>query len=64
MALLAAKFCCGRQVNKRHPAANDVTLLSTDGNVLLKRYARHWGGEINWLAIRMRSGSVVWVPLL
>jgi len=35
MALLTAKCCCGRQINKRQAAASAVALLSIFENVVL-----------------------------
>jgi len=47
MTLLAAKCCCGIQVNKRQVAANAVALLSTVGNVrCLKKCARYLAERI------------------
>jgi len=44
IALLAAKCCCSRQVNKRQAAANAVVLLSTVGNVLPAKMCKVFGG--------------------
>jgi len=43
IALLAAKCCYGRQVNKRQ-ATNAVPLLSTIGNVVLEKMFEVFGG--------------------
>jgi len=49
IALLAAKCCCGRQINKRQAAANAVALLSTVGNVVLEKNPQGiWRAGINW----------------
>jgi len=42
IVLLAAKFCCGRQVNKRQTAANAVA-LSTVRNVVLEKMCKIFG---------------------
>jgi len=44
--LLAAKCCCGRQVNKRQAAANTVAQLFTVGNVVLEEMCKVFGGRI------------------
>jgi len=47
-ALLAAKCCCGRQVNKRQAAANAGALLPTVGNVGLEKNVQGiWRAGLN-----------------
>jgi len=49
IAQLAAKCCCGRQVNKWRTAANDVALLSTVGNVAHEKNVRGvWRAVVKW----------------
>jgi len=40
IALLAAKCCCGRQVNQRQGAANAVPPLCTIGDVALEKMCK------------------------
>jgi len=44
IALLAAKCCCSRQVNKRQAAAKADALLSAVGNVVLEKMCKLLGG--------------------
>jgi len=64
LALLAAKCCCGRQVDKRQAAANAVALLSIVGNAALEKMCKVFGGPEG---TGRQSGcgprAVVWPPL-
>jgi len=40
IALLAAKSCCGRQVNKREAAATAIALPSTVRNAVLEKMCK------------------------
>ena len=65
IALLPAKCCYGRQVNKRQAVANAVVLLSTVENVVLHKMRKVFVGRIKVVGGRVRSsGRSLATPVL